>query len=46
MREEYTMLYNLSLHLNGDYVTSALMLTATFILISLLKEKRDERKRA
>ncbi len=40
------MLYNLSLNLHGIYVTSALVAATVFVLISLVKEKRDERKRA
>lgn len=40
------MLYNLSLHFNGFYVSAAMTLAGAFVLISLIKEKRDERKRA
>ena len=40
------MLYNLSLHLNGFSVTSALTAATIFVLISIAKEKKDERKRA
>ncbi|WP_279342462.1 hypothetical protein [Geotalea sp. SG265] len=40
------MLYNLSLHLNAFYVTAAMTLAGVFVLISLIKEKKDERKRA
>ena len=40
------MLYNLSLYSNGMYLTAAIMLATAFVLISILKEKRDERKRA
>ncbi len=40
------MLYNLCLHLNGMHVTAALTVTTAFVLITLIKEKRDERKRA
>lgn len=40
------MLYNLCLHLNGIYVTSALTAATIFVLISIAKEKKDERKRA
>lgn len=40
------MLYNLSLHYHGLYVTAAMTLAVAFVLISLLKEKNDERKRA
>ena len=40
------MIYNLCLHLNGIYVTSALSVATVFVLISIIKEKKDERKRA
>lgn len=40
------MLYNLSLHFHGFYVAAAMTLAGALILISLIKEKRDERKRA
>jgi hypothetical protein len=40
------MLYNLCLHLHGACLTSALAAATVFILISMAKEKRDERKRA
>ena len=40
------MIYNLCLHLNGAYVTSALSAATVFVLISIIKEKKDERKRA
>jgi hypothetical protein len=40
------MLYNLCLHLNGMYATSALTVATVFVLISIVKEKNDERKRA
>jgi len=40
------MLYNLCLHLNGFSVTSALSVATVFVLISIIKEKKDERKRA
>lgn len=40
------MLYNLSLHLNGPYILIALTFVAALTVISLVKEKRDERKRA
>jgi hypothetical protein len=40
------MLYNFCLHLNGIYATSALTAATVFVLISILKEKNDERKRA
>ena len=40
------MLYNLCLHMNGMHVATALTVTTAFVLITLIKEKRDERKRA
>ena len=40
------MLYSLCLHLNGISVTSALTAAIVFVLIILVKEKKDERKRA
>ncbi len=40
------MLYNLSLHLHGPYILYAVTLVASLIVISVVKEKRDERKRA
>jgi hypothetical protein len=40
------MLYNISLHLHGLYLTSALAAAIVFVLISIVKEKKDERKRA
>jgi len=40
------MLYNLCLHLNGLCVVSALTAATAFVLISIIKEKKDERKRA
>ncbi len=40
------MIYNLCLHLNGVFVTFALTAAMAFVLISIVKEKRDERKRA
>ncbi len=40
------MLYNLCLHLHGLWVTTALTAATIFVLISLAKEKNDERKRA
>lgn len=39
------MLYHIGLHLNPVYLTVALSI-ATAIIITLVKEKRDERKRA
>jgi hypothetical protein len=40
------MLYNLSVHLHGPYVLYALTFITALIVISMVKEKRDERKRA
>lgn len=40
------MLYNLCLHLNEVCVTSALAAATVFVLISIAKERKDERKRA
>lgn len=40
------MLYNLSLHLNGPYILYALTFVTAMIVITVVKEKRDERKRA
>jgi|GEM_PF-782773 len=44
--KEDAMLYNLCLHFNGMYLTAAITLAAAFVLISIIKEKKDERKRA
>jgi hypothetical protein len=44
--EEDVMLYNLCLHLNGISVTTALAAATVFVLITLVKERKDERKRA
>ncbi len=40
------MIYNLCLHLNGYYVAPALAVAMIFVLISIIKEKGHERKRA
>jgi hypothetical protein len=40
------MLYQMCLHPHGMYLPAALAAAAVFVLISLIKEKRDERKRA
>jgi hypothetical protein len=40
------MLYNLSLMLDGFHLLAAALLTVAFLLTSIVKEKRDERKRA
>ena len=40
------MIYNLCLHLNGFYLAPALAVAMIFVLISVIKEKNHERKRA
>jgi hypothetical protein len=40
------MLYQMCLHLHGIYLPAALAAATLFVLISLIKEKIDERKRA
>ena len=40
------MFYNLTLNLNGFHAVLAMLVTTLFVLITLVKEKRDERKRA
>lgn len=40
------MFYHLALHLNGFHAMLALTVTVLFVVISLVKEKNDERKRA
>ena len=40
------MLYNLCLHLHGFQITSALSVAALFVIITYVKERKDERKRA
>lgn len=40
------MLYTLSLHVNEVFISSAFLAATVFTLISLIKEKKDERKRA
>ncbi|BEH11030.1 hypothetical protein GSUET_26420 [Geobacter sulfurreducens subsp. ethanolicus] len=40
------MLYNMSLYLHGPYILYALTFVAALTVISFVKEKRDERKRA
>lgn len=40
------MLYHLSLYLHGPYVLYFLTVVAALSVISFVKEKRDERKRA
>jgi hypothetical protein len=40
------MIYNLCLHLNGFSVVPPLAVATIFVLISIIKERKDERKRA
>ncbi len=40
------MFYNLALSFNGFHASLALAVTMLFLVITLVKEKRDERKRA
>lgn len=40
------MLYNLMLSHNGSHLILALTISILFLVITLTKEKRDERKRA
>lgn len=40
------MLYILSLNINAFHVTAALAAAIAFIIITIVKEKSDERKRA
>jgi hypothetical protein len=40
------MLYHLTLHLNGFHIALSLTVALLFIVITLAKEKKDERKRA
>jgi hypothetical protein len=40
------MFYNLALNFNGFHAVLALTVTMLFIVITLVKEKKDERKRA
>jgi hypothetical protein len=40
------MLYHLTLNLNGFHIALSLAVATLFIVITLAKEKRDERKRA
>jgi len=40
------MIFNLSLHMNPLYLAAALAAVTCFVLITMIKEKRDERKRA
>jgi len=40
------MFYHLTLNFDGFHAVTAMAVTALFLLITLAKEKRDERKRA
>jgi hypothetical protein len=40
------MLYNLSLHVNVSHLAAALAVASCFVIISMVKERKDERKRA
>ena len=40
------MFYHLSLNFNGFHAILAMTITTLFVLITLAKEKKDERKRA
>lgn len=40
------MIYNMCLHFHGVLSIVCLTLATAFVLISVIKEKRDERKRA
>ena len=40
------MFYNLAVNLNGFHAVLAITVTTLFVIITLAKEKRDERKRA
>lgn len=40
------MFYNLTLHFNSFHAVMALAITTLFLVITLAKEKRNERKRA
>lgn len=40
------MLYNLTLGYNGFHLIMALTVSVLFLVITLAKEKKDERKRA
>jgi hypothetical protein len=44
--KEKAMLYNLTLSLNSFQLVLALTVSMLFLVITLRKEKRDERKRA
>jgi hypothetical protein len=40
------MLFNMSLHFHEFYLPVAVTLATAFVFISIIREKRDERKRA
>jgi hypothetical protein len=40
------MLYLMSLHLNEFHLAAALVVALSFVIITIAKEKSDERKRA
>ena len=40
------MIYNICMQLHGSQLATTAMLTMVFLVISIVKEKRDERKRA
>jgi hypothetical protein len=40
------MLYNICLHADPKFFVPALTITITLVVITFIKEKRDERKRA
>lgn len=40
------MIYNICMQLHGSHLATAVMVTMAFLVISIVKEKRDERKRA
>lgn len=40
------MLFNISLHFNEFYLPVSVTLATAFVFISIIKEKKDERKRA
>jgi hypothetical protein len=43
---EKAMFYNLAMNFNGFHASLALMVTMLFIVITFVKERKDERKRA
>jgi hypothetical protein len=40
------MLYNLAINFNGFHAVLSITVNTLFVIITLAKEKRDERKRA